>query len=152
MFKKHLFSLMAILAMAVFTISIISCSKDDESSNGGGSSSGTGGGATSSLVGTWRKYSTDSQGNVTDQLGQVLWEFLANGTMYEHDIDDDGNIIEGKTETFKYKTENGHLKTDKLKSDGYRNEWKDEGAYVINGDILEITKDSGTTKRYKKIK
>ena len=141
--KINLFRLMAILAVAVLTISFISCSKDEESTDG----SGSGSGATNSLVGTWRKYHSG-----TDELAHVIWVFQADGTMYEHDIDDDGNIEQGSTETFKYKIEDGHLKTDKLKKDGYRNEWKDEGAYVITGDILEITKDSGSQKRYKKIK
>ena len=61
------------------------------------------------------------------------------------------NIIEGSTETFLYKTENGHLYTMKQK-EGKVYDWKDEGAYTIANNILTVTKDSGKVKRYLKIK
>ena len=138
-------SWMTIALMAFVCVSFTACGSDDDDNGGNGSNS-------SGLVGTWRTYSSTSDGTPSETLGHVLWVFQSDGIMYEHDIDDNLNIEAGSTETFKYRTENGHLFTDKLKSDGYRNDWKDEGAYTIKGDILEITKDSGKIKRYKKIK
>lgn len=139
--KQLYMSIMTIALMAFVCVGFAACSSDDD--NGGGSGD-------KSLIGTWRKYSSSSQD--PNELGYVILEIKADGIMYEHDIDGNLNIIESSTETFKYKTENGHLYTDKLKKDGYRNEWKDEGAYTISGDILQISKDSGSVKRYKKIK
>ena len=69
--------------------------------------------------------------------------FNADGTMYEHDIDADGNIISSRTEKFYYKTENGHLITAEVERDGRVDDWKDHGAYSISNDILQITEDDG---------
>lgn len=140
--KKNVFSRMTIMLMAFVCVGFTACGDDGDNE---------GVGNTSDFVGTWRTYSTDND-EPTSELGHVIWVFNTDGIMYEHDIDDDLNIIEESTETFKYKAENNHLYTDKLKNDGYRNEWKDEGAYVISGNTLDLTKNSGKHKRLLKIK
>ena len=137
---KNLWKFMAIIMVAMISVGFVSCGDDDDPTSN----------VTNSLVGTWRKYSTDSNEVPTSELGHVLWVFQADGTMYEHDIDDNSNIIEGTTETFKYKTEDGHLYTQKQKA-GREYEWKDEGAYTITNNILEVTKDSGKVKRYQRL-
>ena len=146
--KKNIFSWMTIVLMAFVVCAGFSACGDDDDNEGGGNAS--------IFIGTWRKYSSDpNTGEPSSELGHVIWVFNTDGTMYEHDIDDDLNIIEGSTETFKYKAENNHLYTDKLKKDGYRNEWKDEGTYVISGNTMDIFKDDGKgkhRKRYLKIK
>ena len=137
--KKNLWYLLAIVVVTVLSVNFEACNKDDDDKNSGG-------GASSGLVGTWQKMDDDGT------LKHILWVFEASGTMYEHDIDDQGNIKEGSTETFKYKVENQHLFTDKLReSGGYEGDWKDEGAISIANGILTVTRDSGKIKRYKKI-
>lgn len=137
--KKNLLYLLAIVVVAALGLNFASCNKDEE--DGGGASGGS-----SSLVGKWQKMDDDGS------LKHTIWVFEANGTMYEHDIDDQGNIKEGSTETFKYKVENQHLFTDKLReSGGYEGDWKDEGAISIANGILTVTRDSGKIRRYKKI-
>ena len=138
--KKNLWYLLAIVMVAALGLNFASCSKDEE--GGGGASGGS-----SSLVGKWQKMDDDGT------LKHILWVFEASGTMYEHDIDDQGNIKEGSTETFKYKVENQHLYMDELRDDGksYEGEWEDAGAISIANGILTVTRDSGKIKRYKKI-
>ena len=137
--KKNLLYLLAIVMVAALGLNFASCSKKKEKS-------GDGGGTGSSLIGKWRKMDDDGT------LKHTIWAFEANGTMYEYDIDDQGKTKEGSTETFKYKVENQHLFTDKLReSGGYEGEWKDEGAISIANGILTVTRDSGKIKRYKKI-
>lgn len=139
--KKNFLYLLAIVMVAALGLNFASCSKDDEKSGDGGASGGS-----SSLVGKWQKMDDDGS------LKHTIWAFEANGTMYEYDIDDQGKTKEGSTETFKYKVENQHLFTDKLReSGGYEGEWKDEGAISIANGILTVTRDSGKIKRYKKI-
>ncbi|MBQ9187213.1 MAG: hypothetical protein IJ144_05250 [Prevotella sp.] len=136
---------MTIVVMAFMCVGFAACGgSDDDGSAGGGSSN-------NSLVGTWRKYGSSTDGTPSGELEYVLWVFNADGTMYEHDIDENLNIKAGHTERFNYRTENGHLYTQEVEDDGSVDKWKDEGAYVISGDILEITKDSGKVRRLKKI-
>lgn len=144
--KKNLWYLLAIVVVTVLSVNFEACNKDDDDKNSGG-------GASSGLVGTWQKMDDDGT------LKHILWVFEASGTMYEHDIDDQGNIKEGSTETFKYKVENQHLYTDELRDDGksYEGEWEDAGAISIANGILTVTRDSGKdskskVKRFKKIK
>ena len=134
--KKYLFSLLAIMMVAIVGFGFASCSSDDDGDD-----------SNNSFVGTWRKYSSTNE----NEFKNVIWVFEKNMTMYEHDVDDNLKIIEGKTETFKYKTEKGHLYTQKQK-EGKQYDWEDEGAYNITGDILTLTKDSGKIHRLKKIK
>ena len=95
----------------------------------------------------------NSKKNLWGLFTLIMFAIMSVGfvSMYEHDIDDNLNIIEGKTETFKYKTENGHLYTQKQK-EGKEYSWKDEGEYTITNNVLEVTKDSGKANRYLKIK
>ncbi len=146
--KKNLWGLFTLIMFAIMSVGFVSCGDDDDDTTNGNDGVSQQQVASNSLIGTWRKYSSST---VTDELGHILWEFNADGTMYEHDIDDNLNIIEGKTETFKYKTENGHLYTQKQK-EGKEYSWKDEGAYTITNNVLEVTKDSGKANRYLKIK
>ena len=84
-------------------------------------------------------------------LGNVLWVFQSDGTMYMHDIDDNGNI--DYTDTYRYRVENQYLYTDYLGNDeGEEDDWKDQGAISIKNNILTVVRSSGNEKRYKKIK
>ena len=120
-----------------------SCGDDDESTPDKNSKS---------LVGTWRKVFAHGIEFSFNGAG-VNWVFKSDGTMQEHDIDDNGNIIPNRTEYFKYKTENGHLYTLELEEhdDGSMDDWKDEGAYTINGNILEITEEDGDIRRLQRV-
>ena len=137
--NKKFFNLLFIAFIALISVS---CSKDDNNDN-------------NPLIGTWRKIYVNSSGYETNYSLEgegVNWVFNADGTMYEHDIDADGNIISSRTEKFYYKTENGHLITAEVERDGRVDDWKDEGAYSISNDILQITEDDGNyIKKYKKI-
>lgn len=124
-----------LMFLAVMPMCFSACSSEDEN-----------GGINAQLIGTWQKMYNDGT------LGNVLLVFQSNGTMYEHDIDDDGNIIEDRSETFRYKIENQHLYTDDLDNGVYKNEWKDEGAISISNNILTVVRSSGNEKRYKRIK
>ena len=145
--KKFFLNVLPVLFVAALSVGFASCGNDDEKANPGDGSQGA---ATNSIIGTWRKYHTDSTGATTEQLGSVLWVFNADGTMQEHDIDAEGHIIENHTETFKYRTENAHLYTQKQK-EGREYDWKDEGEYSIANNILEVKKSSGKTNRYKRV-
>ena len=138
---KYLWSLMALIMVTMMSVGLASCSSsdDDEEENSEAP-------AANSFVGTWRKYKSETG----DEFKNAIWVFEADGMMYEHDIDDNLNIIEGHSETFKYKTENNHLYSQKQK-EGKTYDWKDEGAYSITGDILTLTKED-KVKRLKKIK
>ena len=72
--------------------------------------------------------------------------------LYEHDMDESGNIISDRTEIFKYKIVDQHLYTDDLDHGVYKDDWKDEGAISISNNILTVTRSSGNVKRYKRIK
>lgn len=137
--NKKFFNLLFIAFIALISVS---CSKDDNNDN-------------NPLIGTWRKIYVNSSGYETNYNLEgegVNWVFNADGTMYEHDIDADGNIISSRTEKFYYKTENGHLLTAEVERDGRVDDWKDEGAYSISNDILQIIRyDGDYIKKYKKI-
>lgn len=135
--KKYFWMLLSFVFVATMSVGFVSCGDDDDEVSPDNSEESAV--SANDLVGTWRKST------------HVIWVFNADGTMYEHDVDDNLNIVEGHTETFKYKTENGHLYTQKQKA-GKEYSWKDEGAYTIADNILEITKGSGEVKRYQRIK
>lgn len=139
---KSIWSVLTLVVVCMLGVNFVSCSSDDDDNNGGSGNN--------AFVGTWQKYEDGSE-----VLKHVIWVFEANGKMYEHDVDENLNIIEGSTENFIYKTENNHLYTQKQK-EGKEYDWKDEGAYKISGDIMELTKESskeGTkVKRLKKIR
>ena len=145
--KKFLLKVLPVFLVAALSVGFVSCGDDDDEVKPADEAQEA---ATNNIIGTWRKYSTDSQGATTEELGNVLWVFKADGTMLEQDIDDDMHVIEGHTETFKYKTENGHLYTQKQK-EGREYDWKDEGEYTIANNILEVKKSSGKVKRYKRV-
>ena len=138
--------LLTMMIVAIMSVGFVSCGSDDDDDDIVNNPVVT----ANNLVGTWRKYKSEPNGPSSTELANVLWVFEANGMMYEHDIDDNLNIVEGHTETFKYKTENGHLYTQKQKA-GKEYDWKDNGVYTIANNILTVTKDSGI-KRYLKIK
>lgn len=98
------------------------------------------------LIGTWK--------NMYDDGSHVhlLLVFQANGTMYRHVIDDEGNIIENQTETFRYRIIDQHLYADDLDHGVYKDEWDDKGAISISNNILTLVSDRRGTKRYKKIR
>lgn len=97
------------------------------------------------LIGTWQKMYDDAT------LAHVLLVFQANGTMYEHDIDDEGNIIANRTETFRYKIIDQHLYADDLDHGVYKDEWDDKGAISITNNILTLDRSSyKNEKRYYK--
>ena len=120
--------------LAVMPMCFSACSSEDEN-----------GGINAQLIGTWQKMYNDGT------LGNVLWVFQSDGTMYMHDIDDNGNI--DYTDTYRYRVENQYLYTDYLGNDeGEEDDWKDQGAISIKNNILTVVRSSGNEKRYKKIK
>lgn len=144
--KKNILNWMTIVLMAFVCASFVACGGSDDNNDAtGDTTTGTGIGD-NSFIGTWRKYSSSNP----SELKNVIWVFEAGGKMYEHDIDANLNIVEGSTETFLYKAEAGHLYTQKQK-EGKQYDWKDEGAYTITGDVMELTKE-GKVNRLKKIR
>ena len=123
-----------LMFLAVMPMCFSACSSEDEN-----------GGINAQLIGTWQKMYNDGT------LGNVLWVFQSDGTMYMHDIDDNGNI--DYTDTYRYRVENQYLYTDYLGNDeGEEDDWKDQGAISIKNNILTVVRSSGNEKRYKKIK
>ncbi|MBO4662330.1 MAG: hypothetical protein J5630_06485 [Bacteroidaceae bacterium] len=123
-----------LMFLAVMPMCFSACSSEDEN-----------GGINAQLIGTWQKMHNDGT------LGNDLWVFQSDGTMYMHYTDANGNII--YTDTYRYRIENQYLYTDYLGNDeGEEDDWKDQGAISIKNNILTVVRSSGNEKRYKKIK
>lgn len=92
--KKFFLRVLPVFLVAALSVGLASCGDDDDEVKPGEEAQQA---ASNSIIGTWRKYSADSQGAPTEELGNILWVFSADGTMLEQDIDDDMHVIEGHT-------------------------------------------------------
>lgn len=132
--KSVFYKLMAIMMVAMLSVSFVSCG--DDGNNGGSATD-------SALIGTWQRIREDNS------LSNDVLIFTSSGYMYNKDLNDDGTYEEKKTETYKYKIVDGHIHVDeyeKKDNKGFEGKWQDMGAYSVSNGILTIG-----SKRLKKI-